>query len=106
MMSVTSSPLFDHRTGLSDRTQKEHAATHRLDRDTSCMKAHVVKFDVFLSLFFPLAVFRQGRGWRNCFENRNFAFFLPGVLSFVFGGLVMLFVMNHIFAVRSGMSLC
>jgi hypothetical protein len=70
------------------------------------MKARVVKHEVFLPLFSLLATSSRGRGWRNCLENRNFAFFLPGVLSFVFGGLSMLFVMNHIFAVRSGMSLC
>ncbi len=70
------------------------------------MKARVVKFDVFLSLFFPLAVIRQGRGWHGWLEDRVFAFPFLAFLSFVFGGLVLLFVVNHVFAVESGMSLC
>jgi hypothetical protein len=61
---------------------------------------------VFLLLFFLLAVLLQGRGQHGCSEHQVLAFSSLSVLSFVFGGLSMLFVMNHIFAVRSGMSLC
>ena len=31
--------------------EKKHAASHRVEGDTSCMKAHVVKGNVFVVVF-------------------------------------------------------
>jgi hypothetical protein len=69
------------------------------------MKAHSVKRPVFVVVFSFSRT--SARPWlARLVGGSSFCFSFLGVLSFVFGGLVMLFVVNHIFAVRSVMSLC
>jgi hypothetical protein len=63
-------------------TEKHAAYGSGRRGDTSCMKAHVVKWGVFLLLFFLLAAFLQGRGGHGCLEDRVLAFpFLASCLS-------------------------
>lgn len=74
--------------------------------DTSCMKAHVVKWGVFLSYVFLLATFlrsRIGHGW---LEDRLFASPFCGFCSSSWLSSSCGFVRNHVLAVAAGMSLC
>lgn len=91
--------------GSVGTARKSRDAAHRVEGDTSCMKAHVVKWACFCCCFSFSRV-----STRPClvrlFGGSSFCISFLGVLSFVFGWLSMLFVMNHVFAVASGMSLC
>jgi hypothetical protein len=70
------------------------------------MKAHLVKGSVFTVVFSFSRAVLGGRGGHGCLDNRLFAFHPCGfVLSSGFSSSCG-FVMNHVFAVLSGMSLC
>jgi hypothetical protein len=78
-------------------------------RDTSCMKAHVVKWGVFSSLFFLLATLLRGRGGHGCLDDWGSCFLLLLFQRFClssWSSSSCCFVMSHVFAVDSGMSFC
>jgi hypothetical protein len=74
--------------------------------DTSCMKAHVVNGAWFLSFVFLLAAFLQGRGGHGWLDARLSRISPCVFCSSSWSSSRCSFVMNHVFAVVSGMSLC